>query len=827
MIRTIQAPGIELREVDRSDYNKQDYSLVGTTSLVTGVSDKGDNYNINWINTIQNFVDTYGAPETEEEKWFYNAANEVLTKGGILLAARLPYKNVANDGTKMAYADYSIDVSYTELSANSELSDLTAIDSSLRNYIVIQSRNGSSGSGYMTLAEFDKLKISEKSLRSLTFKDSIRFVDITRLQYEKATVVTVDPDSGASYSNEKECLGIMPVITTAANAIYYQGLLSSETIVTDLTINEVSGTQKSKGIDIDNNGKRFGWYSVQLTSSYNDSVCSKAKDRDGIKMEEENGTNVYFVFDDSSKQWKQHSFLPQEYTGRHKNGTFVSDLSCFSPIKDFKEVYRPGEYIANRNDWQSDNFSIGIDSTSINDNTVASIATSYFPTISYADDSRLDKTYLKKIGVVVFKVVNDGSSQKHISFEPVESYIGSIDKNAKDELTKQSIFIDDIVNSSSQYINMFTSFSKDKALENADIIVAKQQIATSMGFYKSMCAKTIDYQSTVLNALNTIFDLAKDTNKYNIDLVLDAGVSNMAQRIASGYSDNSLWTLANSSQTSVWKAVQQKFNIFCSSTRKDCMFLADGLRPFCLEGNQKIVRPTAPTHSVSKDIVPKLKYMTGLNSSYAAGYCNWFQAYDAYSGDLIWLPPSIKMAGVYIYTDIYFNKWDAPAGMSRGRLTNVVDCAFSPTQQDAEKIYLQSWNYAVSYPIDGIIVEGQKTFQTRPTAFDRVNVRRLFLHLEKEVARIAKYFLYEGNTEYQRARFVDSIKPIFDNAVNRNGIKEYYIKCDDENNTPFTIDNNELRCAIAVKPVKSIEFIVLTFVCTNQSAIVSESLANV
>ena len=128
----------------------------------------------------------------------------------------------------------------------------------------------------------------------------------------------------------------------------------------------------------------------------------------------------------------------------------------------------------------------------------------------------------------------------------------------------------------------------------------------------------------------------------------------------------------------------------------------------------------------------------------------------------MWLPPSIKAAGLYIYTDIYYNKWDAPAGMARGRVSNVVDCAFSPSQKEAEKLYMQCWNYAVSYPLDGIIMEGQRTFQLKKTAFDRVNIRRLFLYLEKEVSRIAKYFVYEGNTAFLRGRFVDTIRPIFD-----------------------------------------------------------------
>jgi hypothetical protein len=215
------------------------------------------------------------------------------------------------------------------------------------------------------------------------------------------------------------------------------------------------------------------------------------------------------------------------------------------------------------------------------------------------------------------------------------------------------------------------------------------------------------------------------------------------------------------------------------------------------------------------DVIPNLKYMAGMNTNYGAGYCDWFKTVDVYTKDLLWLPPSIKAAGVYIYTDAYYNQWDAPAGLNRGRVGDVVDCAFTPNQQESGKLYTQCWNYACNYPLEGIVVEGQKTFQRKPTAFDRVNVRRLFLYLEKAVLRIARYFVYEGNTAWQRERFVDAIKPLFEEAKQRNGILDYIIKCDEYNNTPNVIDNNELRCSIAVKPVKTIEFIILNFTCTN------------
>lgn len=147
-------------------------------------------------------------------------------------------------------------------------------------------------------------------------------------------------------------------------------------------------------------------------------------------------------------------------------------------------------------------------------------------------------------------------------------------------------------------------------------------------------------------------------------------------------------------------------------------------------------------------------------------------------------------------------------------LNDVVDVAFMPREADADRIYLNQWNYAMSYPLYGIVVEGHKTFQMQKTALDRVNVRRLMLYLEKSVARIARHFVYEGNTPYLRQNFVDTIKPIFEDAVQGDGIVEYAIKCDDELNTAQVIENHEMRCRIAVKPVKVVDYLIVDLVVT-------------
>lgn len=746
MTRTIQAPGIELREIDKSDYGKEDYSLTGTTVFTCGFASKGPNYVINWINTIQNFIDTYGAPETEEERYFYNAAAEVLTKGGIFLGARLPYNNEA----KYSYAatDFVVDTHISNFfDIHSILNDnfknqLSNLDPTIKTYKKINFSGTTKFNGYITPEDLENLRITKTNLAANT----IRIVDITHSQYDKVYIHSKDPNTGNVTYIEKECLGILPVITTATNALYYQNQLSGVT-------------------------------------QYN----------------EFNLTNVNSL---------ENDFAGQEVT---------EGLNIFQPVEAYKLNIE--SHIV---DFSVDNYSVQVSSTSINDNTVSKMAMNYFPTISFLNSKFLDRTYLKQIGVVVFKMFKDSSANETINFQPVEAFIGSINPKDRDPATKRSIFIDNVVNSKSEYVNVFSNISMSD-YDQYDILFASSNMTTSLGIFESMATKNIDVNESIVKPLTTILEQAKDKNLYNIDIVCDAGISNIAQR--KGSVNEEMQELTSQNDSVRWKSIIQKFTTFCSSMRKDCIFLADGLKTFGLNNDTKIVRRSAPYNTVEKNIIPKLKYMTGVNSSYAAGYSVWFYVPDAYSGDLMWLPPSIKAAGIYLYTDIYFNKWDAPAGMARGKIKGAVDCSFSPSFTEAEKLYMQCWNYAVSYPLDGIVMEGQRTFQMKKTAFDRVNVRRLFLYLEKEVARIAKYFQYEGNTEFLRQRFVDTIRPLFDEAVTRGGIREYYIKCDNENNTPQTIDNNELHCSIAVKPVKTIEFIILNFVCTNQSAVVSEVIA--
>jgi phage tail sheath protein FI len=279
--------------------------------------------------------------------------------------------------------------------------------------------------------------------------------------------------------------------------------------------------------------------------------------------------------------------------------------------------------------------------------------------------------------------------------------------------------------------------------------------------------------------------------------------------------------------TQNWRTVAYKFIDFCQKVRKDCMCILNTPRSMVLEGNQKVLRKTKSHRTFSSDIAPKLQLVSGLNSSYAALYTEWFKIMDDFTGQQCWIPESIKACGVYCRTDRVANMWDAPAGLNRGVLTNVVDLAFNPSTKEADQIYIKAMNYAKKYPLDGIVIEGQKTTQAKPSAFDRVNVRRLFLRLERMVYQVSRYFVYEPNNIFTRRRLLSTIEPIFKAVKTAGGLYDYMLVCDESNNTPQVIDNNELKVAILLKPVRTAEFILVDFVACRTSANFSEVLEEI
>lgn len=263
-----------------------------------------------------------------------------------------------------------------------------------------------------------------------------------------------------------------------------------------------------------------------------------------------------------------------------------------------------------------------------------------------------------------------------------------------------------------------------------------------------------------------------------------------------------------------WRKVVEKITEIAGEIRKDCFAIIDAPRQLTLDGAAPKIRRSKYTNNFDKTIGRALRYISGINSSYVAGYYNWLRTTDQYSGKSIWIPPTSKIIGNYCYLNINNLPWLAPAGLTYGLINGCHAISHNPDYQEEDQIYMKSWNYIKQYPMEGLVVEGQRTLLGKESVFERVNVRLLFLDLERFAYNVSKSFKYQVNNAYTREQFVQTLKPKFEDYTLRGGIYEYFIKCDSENNTPETIDANELRGDIFIKPARLIEFILLNFVGT-------------
>jgi hypothetical protein len=203
---------------------------------------------------------------------------------------------------------------------------------------------------------------------------------------------------------------------------------------------------------------------------------------------------------------------------------------------------------------------------------------------------------------------------------------------------------------------------------------------------------------------------------------------------------------------------------------------------------------------------------TLTSSSYAVMDSGWKYQYDKYNDVYRWIPLNGDIAGLCVRTDVQRDPWFSPAGLNRGIIKNVVKLAWNPTKAERDSLYKKGVNPVVTFPGEGTILYGDKTLLSRPSAFDRINVRRLFIVLEKAIARAARSSLFEFNDEFTRAAFVNLVEPYLRDVQGRRGIYDFRVVCDNTNNTAEVVDRNEFVGDIYIKPARSINFIQLNFV---------------
>lgn len=273
--------------------------------------------------------------------------------------------------------------------------------------------------------------------------------------------------------------------------------------------------------------------------------------------------------------------------------------------------------------------------------------------------------------------------------------------------------------------------------------------------------------------------------------------------------DVSLLIGGNASEIS---AALQNYIATLATTRKDCVAFLSPTRALVVNN---------PVNTADEIVTYRNNTLT-INTSYAFMDSGWKYQFDKYNNVYRYVPLNADTAGLCVYTDNVRDPWWSPAGFNRGIIKNVVKLAWNPTKTDRDIIYPAGVNPVVAFPGQGVILFGDKTLQSKPSAFDRINVRRLFIVLEKAIAVAAKFSLFEFNDEFTRASFVSLVEPFLRDVKGRRGIFDYRVVCDTTNNTPEVIDTNRFVGDIYIKPARSINFIQLNFIAVRTGVEFSE-----
>jgi len=343
----------------------------------------------------------------------------------------------------------------------------------------------------------------------------------------------------------------------------------------------------------------------------------------------------------------------------------------------------------------------------------------------------------------------------------VESFLADTNSTAKD-FQGNSIFVDTLVGRQSSYI-----WTNSPIMDGADVNLAANHYVLSGGV-DSGVPTAGDYEAG--------WDLFANPDVLDVNLLITGAAG-----------------------PTVGKYVIQNV----AETRLDCV-------AFVSPNQSDVVNNVSAAANVAA-----LRAVGGslnLSSSYGVMDGNFKYQYDRYNDVYRWLPLNGDIAGLCAFTDHVADAWYSPAGFNRGNIKNVVKLAFNPNKAERDLLFKNSVNPVVTFKGQGTILFGDKTMQTKPSAFDAINVRRLFIVLEKAIATASKYSLFELNTAFTRSRFVQMVEPFLRDVKGRQGVYDFAVVADTRNNTPQVIDSGEFRADIYIKPSRSIRNISLSFV---------------
>ncbi len=827
--RTIQSPGVEINEVDLSlgAVNK-----IGTNIFVTGFSPQGPSDEIVQVSSLSEFEQIYGSPTNSAERYFYHTVAQSFNSRANILVNRLPYGTSLGDGFTNKY----FATVYPVVPVNKNgLDSITAGFEYLSANIDV--------AGGQTTAQFSPAS-SGDIVYYMVGKPT--FLALSQAQYNG-----ILDDSAIQWSNDASVstgwAGNFSINTGGAtvrdqlSALDYAGIIILNTAKTTI------------------NNRYEGYYNVLLdntniysTTNYDDVVKVK------VSTDESTVTQQYSVLQDvpdgrlnfalsanyNSDVIQQNiSEVSEKITTFNVATTAFDDTLVYGLYKLRTSVFSPEviklDFVLEEGYFGSVDYYRQINSEQ------GGTPISYYLPQKFANNSvnsamKINPNISGKFSGT--QLTNDGEPTRKIRIVTDElinrEYTGNNATNAYNEIVGMSSDAVSTVSSGSSIYDTSNNTRDAAHGFGAGALLPAAKYSTT----KSSNNKI----GNIPGKLDRVFDRLSNQDIFDIDILPEAGLGTInttilnstdSENVSNEYFDDrdSLKGLNQLSATNAnipnpgkktradWNTIQTKFINLAENTRKDFIYISDPIRQiFVLGENTKQIN--VPGNTFPLDILAPVKQCYSLiNTNYAAAYGSWAQVYDNTVTGQVWIPMSGLAAAKYAQTDATYAPWYAPAGFSRGLLNTINDIAIYPNQKQRDSLYDQAnVNPVAFFPSEGFVIYGQKTLQTKPSAFDRINVRRLFLYLEKRVKETVKYFVFEPNTLFTRTNVLNVINPILEDAKNNEGLFDYLVICDERNNTPEVIDANELVVDIYLKPVRAAEFILVNFYATRTGQDFSE-----
>lgn len=784
--RTIQSPGVEIRESDLSLRTAQ----TGTTTYIAGFASEGPTDEVIGLGNISEFEQIYGTPKTPAERYFYHTARAALNSSGSLLVNRLPYGggNGAGFGTKIGV------LAYPAIVADSATGALSATYSGpdAPTYVVGRPKLFS-----VTPEEYRKIKSGElfqwgdRVAGSGEFKTLASLSSAAMLVFNKGQT-TIDNQFNGYYIGIGDNSNINP-------ARDFDAVIETFTV----TGSAATAAQGATFTQIPNSRFEF-----QLSAT------------------PEDGTNpatnsISQVLED---RIVGYDIATREFDDTLNIGVFKLGPSTFSKESSNLNYLLEEGY----------NGSIGAFRQRNSENGGAPIN---FSLDTVDDESR-------NIDVVINPYISDRFTGVNLNADGTpKSNIRVYTRSLSAALSDNSIPTASV----GLPRNFFTfagagyktSGPSLSGLDYADSLVP-------IGLHEEAGLSAKDLGSIPLK-LDRAFNRVRNDRKFDIDIMAEGGLGTIhtymttATGTDAGAFDDTRTTaaieslrtsndLTNATARTAYTTIFNRFATFAGPVkdggRGDVLFIADPIRQLLVTGTNSKVQKD-PNKNFYTDIYWGLRHQFELaNTSYATVYANWMSVYDNYTGLQTYVPSSGFAAAKMASTDAAVGPWGAPAGFNRGIITDASDIAITPNQRQRDDLYTVNLNPIANFADQGNVIFGQKTLLKKPSAFDRVNVRRTFLYLEKITKKTMQFFLFENNTLFTRTRVINTLTPFFERVKADDGLYDFMLVCDDRNNTPEVIDQNELVVDIYLKPVRTAEFILVNFAAVRTGTNFEEIVSN-